>query len=106
MVNAKAAIPQLVNAIKRKITKCQDYVKDYEGKPWNAFVESGATELMEVLKEKQRNLKTRWQNEFEAQLSDDEWEKQSEEVEKADDAIPPGPALPFRFLGISAILAK
>ena len=87
MVNPKAAIPQLINAIKRKITESQDYAKDYEGKPWDSFVESGATELMEVLKEKQRNLKTRWQNEFEAQLSDDEWEKQSEEVEKADDAI-------------------
>ena len=53
MVNAKAAIPQLVNAIKRKITKSQDYVKDYEGKPWNAFVESGATKLVEALEEKQ-----------------------------------------------------
>ena len=51
MVNPKAAIPQLVNAIKRKITECQDYATDYEAKPWNAFVESGAVELLEVLKE-------------------------------------------------------
>ena len=87
MVNPKAAIPQLINAIKRKITKCQDYATDYEGKPWDAFVESNAKELVEVLKEKQRNLETRWQNEFEAQLSEDDWEKQSEEVEKANDAI-------------------
>ena len=87
MVNPKAAIPQLINAIKRKITESQDYAKDYEGKPWNAFVESGATELVEVLKEKQLNLKTRWQNEFEGQLSKDDWEKQSEEIEMANDAI-------------------
>ena len=72
MVNPKAAIPQLINAIKRKITESQDYAKDYEGKPWDSFVESGATELDEVLKEKQRNLETRWQNEFEAQLSKDD----------------------------------
>ena len=87
MVNAKAAIPQLINAIKAKITKSQEYPRDYEGKPWNAFVESNAKKLVEVLEEKQRNLETRWQNEFEAQLSDDEWEKQSEEVQKANNAI-------------------
>ena len=87
MVNPKAAIPQLINAIKRKITESQDYAKDYEGKPWNAFVESGATELVEVLKEKQRNLETRWQNEFEAQLSKDDGQKQSEEIESANDAM-------------------
>ena len=87
MVNPKAAIPQLINAIKRKITESQDYAKDYEGKPWDSFVESGATELDEVLKEKQRNLETRWQNEFEAQLSKDDWEKQSQEIEMANDAI-------------------
>ena len=59
MVNPKAAIPQLINAIKRKITECQDYAADYEGKTWDAFVESGAVELVEVLKEKQRNFETR-----------------------------------------------
>ena len=87
MVNPKAAIPQLINAIKAKITKSQDYPRDYEGKPWDAFVESNAKKLVEVLEEKQRNLETRWQNEFEAQLSDDEWEKQSEEIQKANNAI-------------------
>ena len=87
MVNPKAAIPQLINAIKMKITKCQDYATDYEGKPWDAFVESGATDLVEVLKEKQRNLETRWQNEFEAQLSKDDWEKQSAEIKSANDAM-------------------
>ena len=87
MVNPKAAIPQLVNAIKRKITECQDYATDYEAKPWNAFVESNAVELLGVLKEKQRNFETRWQNEFEAQLDGDDWEKLSEEVEKTNDAI-------------------
>ncbi len=64
MVNPNAAIPQLVNAIKKKIIKCQDYAKDYEGKPWNAFVEDGAKKLVEGLEEKQRNLESRWQNEF------------------------------------------
>ena len=87
MVNPNAAIPQLINVIKKKIVKCQDYAKDYEGKPWDAFVEDGAKELVEVLKEKQRNLETRWQNEFEAQLNNDDWEKQSAEVDKANDAI-------------------
>ena len=87
MVNPKAAIPQLINAIKRKITECQDYATKYDGKPWNAFVESNAKELVEALKEKQRNFETRWQNEFEAQLDGDDWEKLSEEVEKANNAI-------------------
>ena len=87
MVNPKAAILQLINAIKRKIAECQDYAADYGSKPWNAFVESGAVELVEVLKEKQRNFETRWQNEFEAQLSADDWEKLSKEVDKTNDAI-------------------
>ena len=71
MVNPKAAIPQLINAIKRKIAECQDYAADYGSKPWNSFVESNARELVEVLKEKQCNFETRWQNEFVAQLSED-----------------------------------
>ena len=50
MVNPKAAIPQLVNAIKRKITECQDYATDYEGKAWDSFVESGAVELLEAIR--------------------------------------------------------
>ena len=88
MVNPKAAILQLVNAIMRKITEYQDYATDYEAKPWNAFVESGAVELLEVLKEKQRNFETRWQNEFEAQLTGNDWETLSEEDEAFTETTP------------------
>ena len=87
MVNPKAAIPQLINAIAKKINQCQAYATDYQAKPWTPFVESCATELLEVLKEKQRNLETRWQNEFEVQLSEEDWEKYSADVEKANDDI-------------------
>ena len=87
MVNPKAAIPQLINAITKKIKVCQNYATDRQTKPWNSFVESGAKELLEVLNEKQRNLETRWKNEFEAQLSNEEWERYSEDVEKAVDDI-------------------
>ena len=87
MVNPKAAIPQLINAIVKKIKQCQAYATDYQAKPWDSFVESGATELLEELLEKRRNLETRWQHEFEAQLSEDDWEKYSADVEKANDDI-------------------
>ena len=87
MVNPKAAIPQLTNAIKKKIKECQDYATDRQTGPWNSFIESGATKLLEVLEEKQHNLETRWQNEFEAELAEGDWEKYSADVEKADDDI-------------------
>ena len=74
MVNPNAAIPQLINAIKKKIARCQDYAKDYDGKPWDAVVEANGKKLVEGLEEKQRNLERRWQNEFEAQLNTDDWE--------------------------------
>ena len=87
MVNPKAAIPQLINAIAKKINQCQAYATDHQAKPWGSFVESGATKLLEVLEEKQRNLETRWQNEFEAELAEGDWEKYSADVERANDDI-------------------
>ena len=87
MVNPKKAIPQLINVIAKKIKVCQDYAADYQAKPWDSFVESGATELLEVLNEKRRNLETRWQDEFETQLTNEEWERYSEDVERAIDNI-------------------
>ena len=87
MVDPKKAIPQLINAIRKKITVCQNYATDYQDKPWNSFVESGAKEVLEVLNEKRRNLETRWQDEFEDQLSNEDWEKFSVDVEKVVDEI-------------------
>ena len=87
MVNPKAAIPQLINAITKKIKECQDYATDRQTKPWNSFVESGATELLGVLNEKQRNIENRWQGEFEAQLSNEDWEKISVDVERVVDDV-------------------
>ena len=57
IINAKAAIPKLITAIKGKITKCED-----------SFVESWAKELIQKLKANQSNFETQWQ--FEAQLSE------------------------------------
>ena len=87
MVNPKRAIPQLIGAIQRKITVCQNYATDRQTTPWSPFVESGAKEILEVLNEKRRNLETRWQDEFEAQLSNEDWEKFSVDVEKVVDDI-------------------
>ena len=87
MVNAKRAIPQLVGAIRKRIAECQNYATDRQTTPWSPFVESGAKEILEVLNEKRRNLETRWQDEFEAQLSNEDWEKFSVDVEKVVDDV-------------------
>ena len=82
MVNPKRAIPQLIGAIQRKITVCQNYATDRQTTPWSPFVESRAKDILEVLNEKRRKLETRWQDEFEAQLSNEEWERLSVDVAK------------------------
>ena len=87
MVNPKRAIPQLIGAIRKKITVCQNFATDYQDKLWDSFVESRAKEHLEVLNEKRRNLETRWQDEFEAQLSNEDWEKLSVDVEKVGDDV-------------------
>ena len=87
MVNAKAAIPKLIGAIKKKITECEDYAKDYQAGAWNAFVESRAKVLLEELEAKRSNFENRWENELEAQLSEADWEKYSDDVTRCVDAI-------------------
>ena len=74
----------------KKITECRDYANKYDGKTWDTLVESSATKLVEELEAKQTNLENRWHNEFESQLSEIDWEKYSDDVEKAVDAITKG----------------
>ena len=87
MVNPKAAIPQLITNVAKKTAQCAAYAAEYQDKPWTPFVESNAKELLENLNEKQHNLESRWQNEFEPALTEDDWEKLSADINKTNDKI-------------------
>ena len=87
MVNAKSAIPKLIGAIRKKITECEDYAEDCQAETWTAFVESRAKELLKELKAKESNFENHWENELEAQLSEQDWEKYSDDVAKCIDDI-------------------